>query len=103
MNQILKMIVVCGVLMLTMFGCATSAAPEPDDTQDTSAELAVSPRSGATCDQFCQSQGGPNYLLLGASTQQQCTSRGGDWYGPDQGYTIPPGCCCSCRRPGFCL
>jgi hypothetical protein len=104
-NHTLKMIMLSGALALSvmMFGC-TSAQPAEQANEHASVQEVAAPASGNVCDQFCQSQGGPNYLLLFATSESQCNSKGGDWYTDDQGYTgPPPGCCCSCRRPGFCL
>lgn len=104
MNHMFKTAVLSGALALctTLFAC-TSSAPSAEPAQaGTSAAIIVT--SGNVCDQFCQSQGGPNYLLLFATSETQCNQRGGDWYTADQGYEgPPPGCCCHCASPGFCL
>lgn len=105
MNHLFKTAVLSGVLALctALFAC-TSSPPSGEPAQaDSSA--AITRASGNVCDQFCQSQGGPHYLILSfGTTEASCTQRGGDWYTADQGYTgPPPGCCCKCAAPGFCL
>lgn len=104
MNHMFKTAVLSGALALctTLFAC-TSSAPSAEPAQaGTSAAITVT--SGNVCDQFCQSQGGPHYLILFATSETQCNQRGGDWYTADQGYEgPPPGCCCHCTSPGFCL
>lgn len=106
MNPIFKTAVLSGALALctTLFGCATSAPSGEPAQADTSA--AITATSGNVCDQFCQSQGGPNYLMLSlGTTETSCLQRGGDWFTADQGYTgPPPGCCCKCALLiGECL
>lgn len=104
MNHFLKTVVVSSALALcaTLSACTTSAPSGQPAQADTSA--AITPISGNVCDQFCQSQGGPHYLILFATSETQCNQRGGDWYTADQGYEgPPPGCCCKCTEPGFCL
>jgi hypothetical protein len=104
-NHILKTVVLSGALALSamLFGCSnvspSGAAPAEGETA-----AAVTAVSGNVCDQFCQSQGGPHYLILFATSETQCNQKGGDWYTADQGYGgPPPGCCCKCTSPGFCL
>jgi hypothetical protein len=86
-----------------LFACTSSPPPGASAQADTSA--AITPTSGNVCDQFCQSQGGRFYLILSFGTDEtSCNQRGGDWYTADQGYPgPPPGCCCHCTVPGFCL
>jgi hypothetical protein len=98
MNQLFKTLAMsCAIALAGIAaGCATSPA-EPAEGETTAA-------LGNACDAFCRGQGGPNYLFVSASSLAVCTSKGGDWYTADQGYTgPPPGCCCKCTRPGFCL
>jgi hypothetical protein len=100
-----KTAVLSGALALctTLFACTSSSAPSAEPAQAGSS-AAITPASGNVCDQFCQSQGGPHYLILFATSETQCNQRGGDWYTADQGYEgPPPGCCCKCTAPGFCL
>lgn len=105
MKNLFKTAVLSGALALctTLFACASSAPSEEPAQADTPA--AITATSGQVCDQFCQSQGGPFYLMLSLGTSEtSCHQRGGDWYTADQGYPgPPPGCCCKCTRPGFCL
>lgn len=105
MKDRFKTAVLPGALALctTLFACASRAPSGQPAPADTSA--AITATSGNVCDPFCQSQGGPFYLRLSFGTDEaSCTQRGGDWYTADQGYPgPPPGCCCKCTRPGFCL
>ena len=107
MNHVLKTVVLSGAaaMFAMMFGCANlSPSGDPGAEQAASSELSASPLSGNVCDQFCQSQGGPHYLVAFASSEAACNQKGGDWYTEDQGYPgPPPGCCCKCAAPGFCL
>jgi hypothetical protein len=104
-NQILKPIVLSSAfaVCVMLFGCSNLARPG-DAPAESEAATAVTGHSGNVCDQFCQSQGGPFYLLSFASSETQCSQKGGDWYTADQGYPgPPPGCCCKCTRIDFCL
>lgn len=104
MNHIVKTAVLSGALALcaTLFGC-TGSAPSGDPAK-AERPAAITAASGNVCDQFCQSQGGPHYLIDFATSEAQCTQKGGDWFTADQDYEgPPPGCCCKCAEPGFCL
>ena len=105
MNHILKMVVLSSALALcaVLLGCSVSSSHDPGAEAATSSAVSGA-FSGNVCDQFCQSQGGPNYLIAFATSETACNQKGGDWYTADQGYPgPPPGCCCKCVRPGFCL
>ena len=101
-NRIVKTGILSGALALcvTLFGvgCGTvSSANDPNNTTaetadtSTSSDSLESPRLTA-CDQFCENEGGQFFRSIGATTQAQCTSRGGDW-----SPTPAPGCCCKCQ------
>jgi hypothetical protein len=70
-------------LCMTLFACTSAPSAEPAQAETSAAITAT---SGNVCDQFCQSQGGPNYLILFATSETRCNQRGGDWYTADQGY-----------------
>jgi hypothetical protein len=96
-NHMFKAVVLSGALAL----CAMVSGWTPSEAETSAAVTAA---SGNVCDQFCQSQGGPHYLLDFATSETQCNQKGGDWYTADQGYPgPPPGCCCKCASPGCCL
>jgi hypothetical protein len=100
-NHILKtMVLSCAVMLFAMLpGCG-----DLSETGDVTDENEVSSASGSSCDSFCRNEGGPFYLSTFASSEAACSQRGGQWYTSDQGYEgPPPGCCCRCTRPGFCL
>jgi hypothetical protein len=90
-------------LCAMLFGCGT-VSPPGDPATERERSSAINANSGNVCDQFCQSQGGPYYLFTFATSEAQCNQKGGDWFTADQGYEgPPPGCCCECAEPGFCL
>lgn len=94
MNHILKIVVLsCAlalcVMLFNLGSPSASGAP--------AAEAKTSPAAiGVACATFCNSEGGPFFLNIGATSAPVCSSRGGEWF-PDSA------CCCKCSRPGFCL
>ena len=105
MNHVLKTVVLSGALALCamLSGCGNLSPSTAPPTEGTGT-AAVTATSGNVCDQFCQSQGGAHYLIDFATSETQCNQKGGDWYTADQDYLgPPPGCCCKCASPGFCL
>ena len=90
-NRIVKTGILSGALALcvTLFGVGCGTAETADTS--TSSDSLESPRLTA-CDQFCENEGGQFFRSIGATTQAQCTSRGGDW-----SPTPAPGCCCKCQ------
>jgi hypothetical protein len=105
MNHILKTVMLSGCLALCaiLVGCSLSPAGEP--AAQVEATSAITTARGNVCDTFCQSQGGPFFLMTFASSETACNQKGGEWFTADQGYPgPPPGCCCKCAlASGNCL
>jgi len=93
-KHILKIVVLSSALALCVM---LFNLGNPSASGIPAAEAKTSPAvSGVACATFCNTEGGPFFLNIAATSESVCSSKGGEWF-PDSG------CCCKCSRPGFCL